>query len=81
MIGQLGQVYGMQVVITESACKIKYKTVVYGIADQRRPNNKKMLYRKMVKKIIIPNALRVGNTLYCHPEWWKAFKKKMEMKP
>lgn len=44
----------------------KRRVEVYGIADSRRPNNKKMLYRK--RTVIIPLMYLVnGDTIICHP--------------
>jgi hypothetical protein len=62
--------------IIESVHCYEVKTIIHGIADTRRPNNKKPLYvRKTIK---IPTAYMMsGNILICHPQFRKNLEKRM----
>ncbi len=59
----LGQITGLRII--ESAHCYTTKVVVRGIADSRRPNGKKPLYRRVV--VQVPKMYRVGNDVICHP--------------
>ena len=61
----LGQITGMRIIVSRFAYKTK--TVVRGIADSRRPNRVKPLYRRVT--IHIPLMYKVGNDIVCAPEW------------
>ena len=61
----LGQISGMKIIVSKFAYKTK--TVVRGIADSRRPNRVKPLYRRVT--IHIPLMYKVGNDIVCAPEW------------
>lgn len=59
-----GQILGMRLIVSRHAYKTK--TVVRGIADKRRPNNKKPFYRRVV--IHIPIMYKMGDVIICAPE-------------
>ena len=61
----LGQITGMKIIVSKFAYKTK--TVVRGIADSRRPNRVKPLYRRVT--IHIPLMYKIGNDIVCAPEW------------
>ena len=61
----LGQLTGLRII--ESASCYETKIVVRGIADKRRPNSKKPLYRRVAVRI--PRMYRVGNDIICHPSF------------
>ena len=60
----LGQISGFKLIFSNHCYKTK--TVVRGIADKRRPNSKKPLYKRVV--IHIPLIYRMGDSIVCAPE-------------
>lgn len=59
----LGLITGLRII--ESDKCYTTRIVVRGIADKRRPNGKKPLYRRVV--IHTPKMYRTGNDIICHP--------------
>lgn len=57
-----------KIVVSKFAYEEKTKVVTYGIADSRRPNNKKPLYRRKVVRTRKPLIMRMGDTIVCAPE-------------
>lgn len=70
----LGQITGMKIIVSKFAYKTKI--VVRGIADSRKPNNKKPLYRRIT--IHIPLMYKVGNDIVCAPEWEARIRQAMQ---
>jgi hypothetical protein len=62
-------------IITSEFC-YKTKIEVRGIADKRRPNNKKPLYRKV--KVFYPLAYRTPFGIVCHPSLVEKFRRAIE---
>ena len=55
----------MKIITSPNCVKVEIKTV--GIADQRRPNGKKPLYRRVVKYTPTAYYLVAKQTIVCHP--------------
>jgi len=76
MFDNFGFIGGMKIIVDKNC--YKEKTVVRGLADKRRPNNKKMLYRKVRIKIPIAFLIKSTNTLVCAPEYYEKMKQEIK---
>jgi hypothetical protein len=62
----LGQIFGMKVIVSNHCYKTK--TVVRGLADKRRPNGKKPLYKRVVIRVPLIYLI-AKDSIVCAPEF------------